>query len=90
MRMYTIANQPISQSEFQRAVKISTGHDIAPHVVNTVFQIFDKDGDGKLSYKEFIGVMKDRVNRGFRYHLMKYEGWEGFKSCVKHEMKASA
>ncbi|XP_070553390.1 calcium uptake protein 3, mitochondrial-like isoform X3 [Ptychodera flava] len=89
MRMYTIANQPISQTEFKRAVKISTGHDIAPHVVNTVFQIFDKDGDGKLSHKEFIGVMKDRVHRGCRYHLIKYEGLDGWKACVKHEMKSA-
>ncbi|CAH1268292.1 MICU3 [Branchiostoma lanceolatum] len=66
MQMYTFANQPVEQAEFQRAVKVSTGIDLAPHVINTVFQIFDEDGDGKLSHKEFISVMKDRIHRGFR------------------------
>jgi len=36
------------------------------YVVHTVFELFDKDGDGKLSYGEFIELMKDRINRGFR------------------------
>ena len=29
----------------------------------TVYAIFDKDGDQKLSQKEFIGVMADRFAR---------------------------
>lgn len=52
--------------EFRRAVKVSTGHDLSPHMIKTLFELFDKDGDGKLSYVEFIGVMKDRIHRGFR------------------------
>ncbi|XP_078684335.1 calcium uptake protein 3, mitochondrial-like isoform X2 [Branchiostoma floridae x Branchiostoma belcheri] len=90
MQMYTFANQPVEQAEFKRAVKVSTGIDLAPHVINTVFQIFDEDGDGKLSHKEFISVMKDRIHRGFRSHLIKHEGWDGYKSCVVHEMRQSA
>ena len=31
-------------AEFGRAVQIATGHVLDPHVVHTVFQIFDKDG----------------------------------------------
>ncbi|CAH1268282.1 MICU3 [Branchiostoma lanceolatum] len=90
MQMYTFANQPVEQAEFQRAVKVSTGIDLAPHVINTVFQIFDEDGDGKLSHKEFISVMKDRIHRGFRSHLIKHEGWDGYKACVVHEMRQAA
>ena len=29
-----------------------------------VFTLFDNDGDGKLSNKEFVSVMKQRVMRG--------------------------
>lgn len=29
---------------FIRAVKVSTGEDIDPHVINVVFQLFDMDG----------------------------------------------
>ncbi|KAI8495308.1 Calcium uptake protein 3, mitochondrial [Branchiostoma belcheri] len=72
MQMYTFANQPVEQAEFKRAVKVSTGIDLAPHVINTVFQIFDEDGDGKLSHKEFISVMKDRIHRGFRLEQFLY------------------
>lgn len=68
MKMYTLADRPISQDEFRRAVRICTGTDLSPHVVETVFQIFDEDDDGHLSHREFIGVMKDRLHRGFKVH----------------------
>lgn len=55
--------QPIGPHEFARAVKISTGETLSMNLVNTVYAIFDKDGDQKLSHKEFIGVMSDRFAR---------------------------
>ncbi|CAG0893971.1 unnamed protein product [Darwinula stevensoni] len=55
----------LGPDEFQRAVKICTGETLSRHLVNVVFQIFDEDGDGQLSYKEFIAIMKDRLHRGF-------------------------
>uniref|UniRef100_U5ER98 Putative mitochondrial aspartate/glutamate carrier protein n=1 Tax=Corethrella appendiculata TaxID=1370023 RepID=U5ER98_9DIPT len=66
MRMYTLADQAISKDEFSRAVKICTGSVLSPHLIDTVFAIFDEDGDGLLSYKEFIAIMKDRLHRGFK------------------------
>jgi len=60
---YSLANQPIGPHEFARAVKISTGETLSMNLVNTVYAIFDKDGDQKLSHKEFIGVMSDRFAR---------------------------
>ncbi|XP_071043763.1 calcium uptake protein 3, mitochondrial isoform X3 [Parasteatoda tepidariorum] len=87
MRMFTFANRPISQEEFHRAVAICTGHSLDANLVNAVFQIFDEDGDGQLSYKEFIAIMRDRLHRGFKSHLVKTEGWEAFKSCIKTEMR---
>ena len=50
--------------EFRRAVKACTGQSLNSHVVHVVFQLFDIDGDGKLSHKEFVAVMKDRLLRG--------------------------
>jgi len=87
MRMYTFADQPISQNEFSRAVLVSTGYRLHPHVVNTVFQIFDDDGDGFLSYREFIFVMKNRVQRGFRQVRGSDGGWDGFTACVRSQLK---
>ncbi|KAK7873491.1 hypothetical protein R5R35_011833 [Gryllus longicercus] len=87
MRMYTLADHPISKEEFHRAVKICTGTSLSKHIVHTVFQLFDEDGDGQLSYREFIAIMKDRQHRGFKSYA-KNEGWEAFKTCVKQEMKS--
>lgn len=47
-------------------MKICTGLTLSEHLVDTVFAIFDEDGDGMLSYKEFIAIMKDRLHRGFK------------------------
>ncbi|XP_054014886.1 calcium uptake protein 3, mitochondrial isoform X7 [Hylaeus anthracinus] len=87
MRMYTLADQPISKDEFQRAVKICTGNVLSNHIIDTVFVLFDEDGDGQLSYKEFIAIMKDRLHRGFKSQ-QRQEGWQAFTYCVKQEMKA--
>ncbi|XP_035724446.1 calcium uptake protein 3, mitochondrial-like isoform X1 [Vespa mandarinia] len=87
MQMYTLADHPISKDEFQRAVKICTGSVLSSHIIDTVFALFDEDGDGQLSYKEFIAIMKDRLKRGFKSQ-QRNEGREAFKYCVKQEMKA--
>ncbi len=39
---------------------------LSDDTVNAVFQLFDIDGDGNLSHKEFVSVMKDRLHRGFK------------------------
>jgi Ca2+-binding EF-hand superfamily protein len=93
MNMYTYAQQPVSPEEFMRAVKVCTGFSLGRHLVTTVFNIFDVDGDGHLSHKEFISVMKDRLHRGARSsmesHLMHSQNsWDTFKTCVKNEMKS--
>lgn len=86
MRMYTLADKAITQGEFSRAVYICTGKQLSAHIVQTVFQIFDDDGDGLLSYQEFVAIMKDRVHRGLKSYS-RQEGWEGFKHCIRQEMK---
>ncbi|XP_072295996.1 calcium uptake protein 3, mitochondrial isoform X2 [Eucyclogobius newberryi] len=85
MQMYNFANRSIGQEEFTRAVYVATGVTLTRHLVNTVFKIFDEDHDDKLSYKEFLGVMKDRLQRGagrFRAE----EKFVSFKSCLKKEL----
>lgn len=62
MRMYTLADRAISKDEFGRAVKICTGTKLSEHLIDTVFAIFDEDGDGLLSYKEFIAIMRVKIN----------------------------
>nr|XP_034302751.1 calcium uptake protein 3, mitochondrial isoform X3 [Crassostrea gigas] len=91
MKMYTYADQAVSKEDFQRAVFVCTGSNLSPHLVDTVFNIFDADGDGHLSYMEFISIMKDRLHRGSRHlasHLMHTQDkWTAFKYCIKNEMR---
>ena len=56
-------------------MRICTGKALSDHVVDTVFCIFDEDGDGQLSYKEFIGFMKERRQRGFKVRPLRRHGW---------------
>ncbi|XP_055853178.1 calcium uptake protein 3, mitochondrial isoform X6 [Episyrphus balteatus] len=84
MRMYTLADRSISKDEFSRAVMICTGYQLTSHLIETVFAIFDEDGDGLLSYKEFIAIMKDRLHRGFKSTPIR--GFNGFKQCLRDEM----
>lgn len=51
-------------AQFRRAVRIATGDDLSDNVLDTVFKLFDIDGDNCLSHKEFLGVMNDRALRG--------------------------
>ncbi|KAM3866513.1 calcium uptake protein 3, mitochondrial [Diretmus argenteus] len=85
LQMYNFANRSIGQDEFTRAVYVATGLTLTRHLVNTVFKIFDEDHDDKLSYKEFISVMKDRRQRGKRGIRME-EKFTSFKSCLKKEL----
>ena len=66
MTMFTIAGTSVTEEEFGRAAKICLERPLDKSVVNTVFNIFDVDGDGKLSYKEFLSVMKSWKLRGFK------------------------
>lgn len=66
LQFHMQANRSISEKEFQRAVKISSGFELDPKIVEVIYKVFDEDGDGNLSYKEFIAVLKDRLKRGLQ------------------------
>ncbi|XP_026158782.1 calcium uptake protein 3, mitochondrial isoform X3 [Mastacembelus armatus] len=102
MQMYNFASRSIGQGrkcvvgpgaantedEFARAVYVATGLKLTRHLVNTIFKIFDVDHDDQLSYKEFIGIMKDRLHRGARGYKA-VERATSFRSCLKKELASS-
>ncbi|XP_024115231.1 calcium uptake protein 3, mitochondrial isoform X2 [Oryzias melastigma] len=88
MQMYNFASRSIGQDEFARAVYVATGLKLTRHLVNTIFKIFDVDHDDQLSYKEFIGIMKDRLHRGSRSYKA-VERATSFRSCLKKELASS-
>nr|XP_046264319.1 calcium uptake protein 3, mitochondrial isoform X5 [Scatophagus argus] len=85
MQMYNFASRSIGQDEFARAVYVATGLNLTRHLVHTIFKIFDVDHDDQLSYKEFIGIMKDRLHRGARGYKS-VERVTSFRSCLKKEL----
>ncbi|KAJ8416504.1 hypothetical protein AAFF_G00357920 [Aldrovandia affinis] len=87
MQMYNFASRSIGQDEFARAVYVATGFKLTRHLVNTVFKIFDVDHDDRLSYKEFIGIMQDRLHRGSRGYRAE-EKFTSFKSCLKKQLSS--
>uniref|UniRef100_A0A1A9VAF0 EF-hand domain-containing protein n=1 Tax=Glossina austeni TaxID=7395 RepID=A0A1A9VAF0_GLOAU len=62
MRMYTLAERAISKDEFSRAVKICTGRSLSMHLIDTVFAIFDADGDGFLFQNQRVGMPSSRAS----------------------------
>ncbi|CAF2150068.1 unnamed protein product [Rotaria magnacalcarata] len=92
MRFHQLSNKPISQAEFQRALKISTGFELEPNIMGLVFRIFDADGDQHLSYDEFMAVMKDRLSRGFQASTdneVSKSSFEQFKRCFRERAKST-
>ena len=64
LTFYNIAGAPIERSTMKHVAQTVSGVDLSDHVIDVVFVLFDENGDGKLSNKEFISVMKQRVMRG--------------------------
>ena len=64
LTFYHIAGAPIERSTFKHVAHTVAGVNLSDHVIDVVFVLFDENGDGKLSNKEFISVMKQRVMRG--------------------------
>ncbi|XP_071068724.1 calcium uptake protein 3, mitochondrial isoform X11 [Dasypus novemcinctus] len=55
LNMYNFASRSIGQDEFKRAVYVATGLKLSPHLVNTVFKIFDVDKDDQV-IKQFRNI----------------------------------
>uniref|UniRef100_A0A0N5BW72 EF-hand domain-containing protein n=1 Tax=Strongyloides papillosus TaxID=174720 RepID=A0A0N5BW72_STREA len=90
VKLYTSAQIPVSEEEFIRAVKVTTNLELSKKLVHILFLIFDENGDGHLTYTEFIAVMNDRLNRGFKKKRGKGTGgfgWEYLKDCIINEMR---
>uniref|UniRef100_A0A2D4KW21 EF-hand domain-containing protein n=1 Tax=Micrurus paraensis TaxID=1970185 RepID=A0A2D4KW21_9SAUR len=83
LKMFTVASRPVKRAEFKRAVKVATGQELSDNVLDTIFKIFDLDGDNCLSHAEFLGVLKNRMHRGLR--VPQQQGVQGYWKCVKRE-----
>ena len=50
--------------------KVCANVDLSEHVVDVIFTIFDEDGDGALSNKEFVAVMKNKLKRNIFFIII--------------------
>ena len=64
LTFYHMAGAPIERDTMKHVAKTVANVDLSDHVIDVVFVLFDEDGDGKLSNKEFVSVMKQRAMRG--------------------------
>merc|ERR1719435_207333 len=64
LTFYHIAGAPIERDTMKHVARTVAHVDLSDHLVDVVFTLFDTDGDGKLSNKEFVSVMKQRAMRG--------------------------
>ena len=64
LTFYNIAGAPIQRATMKHVAHTVAGVELSDHIIDVVFVLFDEDGDGKLSNKEFISVMKGRAVRG--------------------------
>lgn len=64
LTFYNMAGAPIQRKTMQHVAQTVANVKLSDHVVDVVFVLFDEDGDGKLSNKEFVSVMKQRAMRG--------------------------
>ena len=64
LSFYHISGAPIERSTLQHVAHTVSGAYLSEHLIEVVFVLFDENGDGKLSNKEFVSVMKQRAMRG--------------------------
>ncbi|XP_073750900.1 calcium uptake protein 2, mitochondrial isoform X4 [Callorhinus ursinus] len=83
MQMFSLAHRPVRLAEFKRAVKVATGQELSNNILDTVFKIFDVDGDECLSHGEFLGVLKNRMHRGL--WVPQQQSVQEYWKCVKRE-----
>ncbi|XP_036321790.1 calcium uptake protein 1 homolog, mitochondrial isoform X2 [Rhagoletis pomonella] len=64
LTFYHIAGASIDQATLKHVAKTVAMVDLRDHVIDVVFTIFDEDNDNQLSNREFVAVMKNRLQRG--------------------------
>lgn len=61
---YNLAGASIGTDTLKHVARVCANVELSDHVVDVIFTIFDEDGDGQLSNKEFVSVMKNKLKRG--------------------------
>jgi Ca2+-binding EF-hand superfamily protein len=60
MQLYTASGKDIRKDDFTRILGRVAGLKVPNRVVDLIFALFDKDGNGNLSYREFVSTLEQR------------------------------
>lgn len=64
LSFYHMAGASIDKVTMRQVARTVAKVELSDHVCDVVFALFDCDGNGELSNKEFIAIMKQRLMRG--------------------------
>nr|DBA15296.1 TPA: hypothetical protein GDO54_004528 [Pyxicephalus adspersus] len=64
LSFYHMAGASLDKVTMQQVARTVAKVELSDHVCDVVFALFDCDGNGELSNKEFIAIMKQRLMRG--------------------------
>ncbi|KAK0407806.1 hypothetical protein QR680_003604 [Steinernema hermaphroditum] len=64
LHFYKLAGISLSRELIQLVAKKIANVEITDNVLDVVIALFDENGDGELSHKEFVNIMKRRIQRG--------------------------
>ncbi|EUB54855.1 EF-hand domain-containing family member [Echinococcus granulosus] len=88
MKMYMLANRPISLTEFKRAIRACVNLEIGEQALQTLFCMFDADGDGHMSPQEFMVLLRNRRPRGIHKNADFNRGiWKDYKKCLSRAIR---
>ncbi|VDK25851.1 unnamed protein product [Taenia asiatica] len=88
MKMYMLANRPISLTEFKQAIRVCANVEIGEEALQTLFCMFDSDGDGHMSAQEFMVLLRNMRPRGIHKNADFRRGiWEDYKKCLSRAMR---
>lgn len=61
---YHAVGADIDKETMKQVARTVAQQELSDHLIDVVFTVFDEDGNGTLSNKEFVSLMKQRLNRG--------------------------
>lgn len=64
LSFYHVAGAAIDPGTLKHVAKMVAEVELSDRVIDIVFTLFDENDDGRLSHKEFVSVVKHRVQRG--------------------------
>merc|ERR1712137_512332 len=73
--------EPFTKEQLRRAALAVADVHLSDNLLDIVFFLFDKDGDGLLDYHEFVGVLEGRQSFGFS--KPRDSGVVRFTTCLK-------